>query len=260
MLLNVCRIDAILSLSVVSSSSFALNVWSHTIKTGPTATSAMALGEPVDPNLHVKPRALIAVADGSDDLETLTLSGVLTRGGMHVTLAAVGANTQNIIEGNFGMKIQAEKSIDQCSYETYDLIVLPGVSCVGCVVDRLANCANNTPSKQGAGARRLRDSELLSRMLLRQQANDQWYAAISNAPAVILAPKQMLTYPATCHPRSEPSMVNYFVDQDVVVNGRCVTCQGAGSAIKFGLKLVEILCGELQAEEVAAELLYAATP
>lgn len=55
-------------------------------------------------------------------------------------------------------------------------------------------------------------------------------------------------------------MVNYFVDQDIVVNGRCVTCQGAGSAIKFGLKLVEILCGECQAAEAAAELLYAATP
>lgn len=90
----------------------------------------MTLGEPVDPNLHVKPRALIAVADGSDEFETLTLSDVLTRGGMHVILAAVGANKHNIVEGNFGMKIQAEKSIDQCSYESYDLIVLPGVRCV----------------------------------------------------------------------------------------------------------------------------------
>lgn len=259
MLLSVCKIDAI---SLVKYGEFMFSLSTPgpiPQQKSPTATSAMVLGEPVDPNLHVKPRALIAVADGSDELETLTLSGVLTRGGMHVNLAAVGANKQNIIEGNFGMKIQAEKSIDQCSYETYDLIVLPGVSYKRCGMDRPVNCAD-VPMKQGAGAKRLRDSELLSRMLLRQQANNQWYAAISNAPAVILAPKQMLTHPATCHPHNESSMVNYFVDQDVVVNGRCVTCQGAGSAIKFGLRLVEILCGELQAAEVAAELHYAATP
>ena len=89
-----------------------------------------ALGDedlPVQVLPHVKPQALIVVADGSDELETLALSDVLIRGGLHVTIGSVGRVKNNIIMGNYGLRIQAEKSIEECSFENFELIVLPGV-------------------------------------------------------------------------------------------------------------------------------------
>lgn len=77
---------------------------------------------------HVKPKALIVVADGSEELEILALSDALTRGDLHVTIGAVGRPKSNIVMGNFGLRVQAEKTIEECSFETYDVIVLPGVS------------------------------------------------------------------------------------------------------------------------------------
>jgi 4-methyl-5(b-hydroxyethyl)-thiazole monophosphate biosynthesis len=90
-----------------------------------------ALGDedlPVQALPHVKPRALIVVADGSDELETLTLSDVLVRGGLHVLIGSVGRTKNNIIMGNYGLRIQAEKPIEECSFESFELVVIPGVS------------------------------------------------------------------------------------------------------------------------------------
>lgn len=80
--------------------------------------------------LAVKPRALIVVGDGSEEMEALTLSDLLTLGGMHVTLAALGRKPMNVVEGNFGLRIKADQSIEDCSFGTFDLIVLPGVRLV----------------------------------------------------------------------------------------------------------------------------------
>ncbi|CAI5709660.1 unnamed protein product [Peronospora destructor] len=196
-----------------------------------------ALGDedlPVQVLPHVKPQALIVVADGSDELETLALSDVLIRGGLHVTIGSVGRVKNNIIMGNYGLRIQAEKSIEACSFENFDLIVLPG----------------------GNGVGHLRDSDLLIKMLLWQKEAGRWIAASSSAPAIVLSPHGLLDDRATCSLSHEPQMTREFVDEDVVVNTRCVTSQGAGVVLKFALTLVKLLNGELAARRVADELLY----
>ncbi|CAI5737837.1 unnamed protein product [Peronospora destructor] len=196
-----------------------------------------ALGDedlPVQVLPHVKPQALIVVADGSDELETLALSDVLIRGGLHVTIGSVGRVKNNIIMGNYGLRIQAEKSIEACSFENFELIVLPG----------------------GNGVGHLRDSDLLIKMLLWQKQAGRWIAASSSAPAIVLSPHGLLDDRATCSLSHEPQMTREFVDEDVVVHARCVTSQGAGVVLKFALTLVKLLNGELAARRAADELLY----
>lgn len=83
---------------------------------------------PTPQSPHVKPRALIVVGDGSEEMEVLTLSDLLALGGMHVTLAALGRNPSNVVEGNFGLRIRTDQSIEDSSFGTYELIVIPGVS------------------------------------------------------------------------------------------------------------------------------------
>ncbi|KAL3670686.1 hypothetical protein V7S43_003874 [Phytophthora oleae] len=183
---------------------------------------------------HVKPRALIVVADGSEDLETLTLSDVLVRGGLHVIIGSVGRTKNNIVMGNYGLRVQAEKPIEECSFENFELIVVPG----------------------GDGASHVRDSDLVIKMLLWQIQAGRWIAASSSAPAVVLQPHGLLGERATCSLAHEPKMAREFVDEDVVVDTRCVTSQGPGTALKFALTLVKLLNGEFAAQKAADELLY----
>jgi len=51
--------------------------------------------------------------------------------------------------------------------------------------------------------------------------------------------------------------VQYQKTARVVVEGKCVTSQGPATAMEMGVKLVELLCGESKAQEVAKGLLMA---
>ena len=102
----------------------------------------------------------------------------------------------------------------------------------------------------------MRDSDLLIKMLLWQKHAGRWIAASSSAPAIVLSPHGLLDDRATCSLSHEPQMTRKFVDEDVVVNPRCVTSQGAGTVLKFALTLVKLLNGELAARRAADELLY----
>lgn len=94
-------------------------------------------------------------------------------------------------------------------------------------------------------------------MLAKQHDSGQWIAAISSAPAVVLKSHGLLPARATCDQAHERLMPNEYVDEDVVVDGHCVTSRGPGTAMAFALKLVALLCGHQEAECVAAEVGYA---
>ncbi|TMW56841.1 hypothetical protein Poli38472_006851 [Pythium oligandrum] len=189
--------------------------------------------DPVPTKPHVKPLALLPIADGCDELEIMTLYDVLTRAGVHVVTATVGQKKMNMIEAAYGMKIRGQKTIEDSVYERYDLIVLPG----------------------GIGASKLRDCDLLARMLKLQKQEQRWYAAIDTAPSTVFITHDLLPAHATCHPSKVRFMNEHFINEEVVLMGRCVTSQGPGTAMAFSLKLVEVLCGPEQANKVAQQVL-----
>lgn len=165
----------------------------------------------------MRKKILIALADGVEEIETIAPADILRRAGAEVTLAAV-ANLD--ITAACETKIVADKSIDSCLNETYDLIVLPG----------------GMP-----GAEHLRDSAELTALLKRQHAENRYLAAICASPVVVLQHHGLLDgLRATCHPALFGELKN-GVNERVVVDKNCITSQGPGTAIEFGLKLVEIL-------------------
>ncbi|MFH0728995.1 MAG: DJ-1 family glyoxalase III [Pseudomonadota bacterium] len=177
-------------------------------------------------------QVLVPIADGSEEIEAVTIIDVLRRAGACVTVAGVGTLQ---ITASRGVKIVADKMIAECAGETYDLIALPG----------------GMP-----GAENLRESRELIRLLEDQRAQDRWYAAICAAPAVVLAPHGWLAgRHATCHPDFSGQLGNAIFSTDrVVVDGRCITSQGPGSALEFALTLVAVLFGEKEAADVASPM------
>jgi len=172
---------------------------------------------------------LVPIADGSEEIEAVCIIDVLRRAGASVTVASVGALQ---ITASRGVRIVADKSIADCMGTVYDLIALPG----------------GMP-----GAEHLRDSNELIDLLKAQKREGRFYAAICASPAVVLQHHGLLdSIRATCHPFFVDKITNRdAVESRVVVDGSCITSRGAGTAIEFGLKLVEVLMGKDKAEEVA---------
>lgn len=184
--------------------------------------------------------ALVPVADGTEEIEAVSIIDVLRRAGVEVTVASVMERLQ--VTASRGVMLVAEKLISECVDQPFDLVVLPG----------------GIP-----GAQHLRDSEDLGKILERQAASRGLYGAICAAPAVVLHPKGLIDgLRATCHPAFRDQLPGYHEpDPDsaggrrVVIDGGCVTSQGPGTALEFALSLVALLLGEEKAAEVAGPMM-----
>lgn len=177
--------------------------------------------------------ALVAIAEGSEEIEAVTIIDVLRRAGVEVTVASVGASQ---ITGAHGIVITADCSIDSCVDSTWDLIALPG----------------GIP-----GAEHLAESQALETLLRVQAGRGALYGAICAAPALVLGSKGLLQgRTVTGHPMFQQNMDAKELNSEsrVVVDGNCITSQGPGTALDFALELVEQLCGLVKREEVSAPM------
>ena len=180
----------------------------------------------------MKKKVLVPMADGTEEIEAVTIIDVLRRAGAEVTVASVGALQ---VTASRGVKLVADCLITDCRDKDFDLIVLPG----------------GIP-----GAEHLRDNPVLKEMLLHQNAAQRLYGAICAAPAVVLQHHGLLeNRNATGHPGYAKELNNpSSAHLRVVVDGNCITSQGPGTAMQFSLKLVELLYGVRAMEAVAAPM------
>lgn len=195
----------------------------------------LAMSKAVETRVATKKRtALVAVADGSEEIETVTIVDVLVRAGVDVTLASVTSNLN--VQCSRGVKLVSDRLIAECMNQSWDAVICPG----------------GMP-----GANHLRDSADLIRLLRNQQEHDRIVAAICAAPAVVLATHYFLNgKQATGYPAEKfVSMIADYMPDRVVVDGKLITSQGPGTAMAFSLKIAEALCGEEKAAQVKAELL-----
>jgi 4-methyl-5(b-hydroxyethyl)-thiazole monophosphate biosynthesis len=185
-------------------------------------------------------KILVPIANGTEEIEAVTIIDGLRRADADVTVASVEDALQ--VTASRGVKLVADLSIDDCvtergaSIAPYDLIALPG----------------GMP-----GAEHLRDSEPLTMLLKRQQQEGRLYAAICAAPVVVLQYHGLLVgRRATCHPAFAEQLKNdEAVEQRVVVDGPCITSRGPGTALEFTLKLIELLYDTQKAQEIGKHML-----
>jgi protein deglycase len=173
-------------------------------------------------------KALVPIANGSEEIEAVCIIDTLRRAEVEVTVASISGRP--VITASRGTMIQADAQIEDCVGEEYDLIVLPG----------------GMP-----GAEHLRDCAIVIDMLKMQRNAGKLYGAICASPAVALLPHGLLEgRTATCFPTfqerlQEAERVTLSKDR-VVVDGNLVTSQGPGTAIEFALRLVELLLDDAE--------------
>ena len=177
--------------------------------------------------------ALIPIADGSEDLEAVTMIDILRRADIDVTVASIAPKKRLQITASRNTKIVADRHIDDCIRLTYDLIALPG----------------GMP-----GAEHLRDCTPLIAMLNKQKENGRLFGAICASPAIVFSSHKLdENRKTTCNP-AFTEQLGQFENKRVVVDQNCVTSQGPGTAIEFSLVLVGLLLGDEARAAVASPM------
>ncbi|MFI2812101.1 MULTISPECIES: DJ-1 family glyoxalase III [Microbulbifer] len=184
--------------------------------------------------MKTEKRVLVPIADGSEEIEAVTVIDVLRRAGANVTVASVMAS--QTITASRGVVITADCLLADCE-RAWDLIVLPG-GMPG--AEHLAGCA------------------ALVEMAREQLAAGHWLGAICAAPVVVLGRHGMLDQRiATCHEGFRQELGEQALaarGEPVVCDRNLVTSQAPGTAMAFALTLVECLYGEKQRQSVAAPM------
>ena len=182
-------------------------------------------------------RVMLAVADGSEDIETVTVSDVLRRAGIEVVLVSVMPQRQ--ITCARGLQLRADALMADVMEQSWDAIVLPG----------------GMP-----GSEHLADCAALIALLRQQLANDRVVGAICAAPAVVLARHGLLQgRKATAFPGFEEALQQcgaQLILGDVVTDQHLITSRGPATAMAFALQLVRQLAGDAKAMQVANHLLF----
>jgi 4-methyl-5(b-hydroxyethyl)-thiazole monophosphate biosynthesis len=178
------------------------------------------------------PSALVLLADGSEEIEAVTVIGILRRAEIEVTAAGVN---QRDITASRGVRLMADAVLADVTDAPFDVVVLPG----------------------GArGAETFRDSPAVQQLLERQHQRGGRLAAICAAPSALASAGLLRARRATSYPGFLTEADAAQLSEDpVVTDGLITTSRGPGTAMGFALALVTLLCGETRARDVAGKAL-----
>lgn len=177
---------------------------------------------------------LVPVADGSEDIETVSIIDVLRRAERDVVVASAGEALTVTAARGTRITADAMLSVQDTAWE---MIALPGGL---------------------RGAENLARCQPLQELLRRQDAAGRWIAAICAAPALVLAPLGLLdSRQATCYPAFRAHLA-HWQDRPVVQDGHLITSQGPGTALAFGLQLVAALADLGLSQRIGEQMLVPA--
>lgn len=179
------------------------------------------------------PSVLVPLAQGCEELEAITITDLLTRAGINVVTAGLN---EDIIIASRGMKLIADKQLDDVLDDHFDMIVLPG----------------GLP-----GADNLNNDQRIQTLVQKLAANNKYTAAICAAPRVLATAGLLDNKHATSFPgalNDFPANNMSYEEKAVVIDGKVITSRGPGTAMDFSLTLIELLVGKEKRGEVEAAL------
>ncbi|KAF8838922.1 DJ-1 [Paxillus ammoniavirescens] len=198
-------------------------------------------------------KALILIADGTEEMEFTTTYDTLVRAGVECTSANVQSGgspygsvgtSPALVVCSRGVKILPDTTLQplQAGPDKYDALVIPGG---------------------------LKGAEALSRStevqtLVRQYYEGNKIVAMICAGTLAAKTAGLGHQPVTSHPVIQnelTTLYDYREDTVVVSNevpgkGTLVTSRGPGTAFPFAFKLVELLCGKAKSDEIREPMMF----
>ncbi|XP_062588507.1 Parkinson disease protein 7 homolog [Saccostrea cucullata] len=176
------------------------------------------------------PTAVVLLAEGAEEMETVISVDVLRRGGIDVKL--VGLHGTEPVHCSRDVRIVPDTTLTEAQKSApYDVVVMPG----------------------GAnGAKNLAASSEVKSLLESQVENHKLIAAICAAPIALVSHKINPGSKVTSHPSVKGKM------EEGSHNSLWLQIQrgeGPGTTFEFALKIVEILQGKEKAHSLVAPML-----
>lgn len=175
------------------------------------------------------PKVLVPLANGFEEIEAMTIVDLLRRGDVEVVTAGL---TNDPVRAAHGVTVIADTTMDEALKLDFDAVVLPG----------------GMP-----GATNLNADKRVHAMLRTMADSGKFAGAICAAPIVLakagmLDGKKATSYPGFLDTMDVPKMT--YTGAAVEQDGKVVTSRGPGTAMDFGLKMVELLQGKAKRDAV----------
>ena len=177
-------------------------------------------------------KVLLLLAQGCEEIEAVTLIDILRRGG--ITVVSAGLNAQPVLASR-GVQLLADTTLELAQHLHFDMIVLPGGQ---------------------PGADNLNADMRVRELIKICSQKGKLVGAICAAPIVlagagVLNGKHITSYPTY---RDRFSGVVYE-EKTIVEDGNVLTSRGPGTALNFGLAIVERLAGKEKARQIKEAML-----
>ena len=182
-------------------------------------------------------KALVLLAKGAEEMETVITVDVLRRGKIPTTVASLDEDASRPVSCSRDVKVMADCSLKEAMAKgPYDAIVLPGGL---------------------KGAQNLAAAPAIKEILKKQEERGEIIAAICAAPIALKAHEICKGRKVTSYPSFKDQLVGYYdyCEDRVVVDGTLVTSRGPGTCFEFALKLVELLVDPNTAKKIHEGLL-----
>ncbi|MBF0430024.1 MAG: DJ-1/PfpI family protein [Fibrobacteria bacterium] len=180
-------------------------------------------------------KVVVLLAEGFEEIETVTPVDLLRRGGIQVDIAAVGKD--KIISGGQKITLQADIFLSEVESSSYDLLFIPG---------------------GGLGVQNLLADEDVPTLIRDFSAAGKWIASICAGPKVLVNAGVLQDSCITSYPTVKNEVlsgIKSYSEDRVVVDGNIITSRGAGCAEAFGLMVLEKLVGPEEARRVAEAII-----
>lgn len=177
---------------------------------------------------------LIPLAQGCEELESVTLINILRRAEITVVTASLSDNMK--ITASRGVRLMTDTTLETVIYDDFDMIILPGGQ---------------------PGTDNLNQDPHVHAILKRLYQSGKAIAAICAAPLVLahaglLDGKTATSFPSVLTPAEWPNIT--LSEAPIIIDGQIFTSRGPGTAIDFALTIVEHLKGADTRHTVEASL------
>ncbi len=178
-------------------------------------------------------RVLLILSVGFEEMEAVTPLDLLRRAGIQAVSASTGPELT--VAGARGIRIEADRMLDDCLEERFDMVILPG----------------------GPGVEELRKDGRVLDLVRRTHAAGIPLAAICAAPLILADAGVASGHRITSFPGSKPELIGKaasYSEDRVVEDGKVITSRGAGTSEEFSLRLITCLLGPPAAEEIRSRI------
>ena len=169
------------------------------------------------------------IADGTEEIEALTMTDVLRRAGVEVVTVSINKTAE--VTMSHGVRIICDTTVAEADVNDADMLLLPG----------------GMP-----GATNLNDCEAVRTAVLRQYEQGKKVGAICAAPLILGGLGILQGKRATCYPGFESQMTGATYTKELfTVDGNVITGEGPGS-----YAILEMLGEGAEAEQLREGMMF----